>query len=297
VASFSDDFNRADSTDLGPNWVEVSGDWSIISNQLSPGTTGTTVVLRAATAMATNNNFAQITIATTVAVTQGVWCRGDATLNNGYMLRNNGTSWDLFSVVSGSFVNIGTFAAAAVNGDVVKIQANGTTITAFINGTQRITATNSAVATGTNVGIRSQATSGLRYDNFTAADLSTGVTGDAAVSSTATLSATGLRAAAGAAALAPTASLAASGIRGASGAASLAASAFLTASGAIGTTSGGGVAVSVGLQASGQVAGVVVRGTARGAAGAGPLAQRGEPVGPRAQRGESAVPTARGGAL
>jgi hypothetical protein len=347
VTTFTDDFNRADGSP-GANWVQVSGAWTIISQQLSSGTTGTTVVLRAATAMATSDNYSQVTIAATTSASQGVWCRGDSTLTSGYAVRNNGTNWALFSVTGGTFTSIGTYAAAAVAGDVVKIQAVGSTITVYINGVSRISVTNTAVTTGTSVGIRSDVNSALRYDDFTAADVASGATGDAALSATATLSASGVRATAGSAALASTATLTAGGVRaafaaaglastaslsadgtrGTSGAAGLTASAVLTASGtvtavvtgnaalsvsaalgaagavggrldaalagtaaltaagAVGVASGGGIAVSVGLTASGQVAGVVVRGTARGAAGSGP----------RARRGESAVPTARGGA-
>ncbi len=32
---FSDDFNRADDTDLGADWTEVSGSWAIVSNELT----------------------------------------------------------------------------------------------------------------------------------------------------------------------------------------------------------------------------------------------------------------------
>jgi hypothetical protein len=357
MATFTDDFNRADSTNLGAGWVEVSGDWSIVSNQLSSGSAGGVIILRAAGAMATSDNSAQITIAATGAVSHGVWCRGNTNITQGYLWRNDGTSWNLFSAVGGSFTSIGSFAAAAVAGDVAKIQAVGTTIKGFVNGIQRVSVTDTAVTTGTSVGIRAESTNVLRFDDFTGADVATGATGDAALSGTATMSATGLRATAGDSVIASTAALSASGlratagsavltsaanlaadgVRGASGAASLnmsatlaavgavaasgsgaltataaltaagtagrrldatlAASAALTAAGAIGTTSGGGMAVSVGLQASGQVAGVVVRGTARGAAGAGPVARRGEPAVPRSRRREPAVPTAKGGAL
>jgi hypothetical protein len=337
----------------------VSGDWSIISNQLSSGSAGGTIILRAAGAMATSDNSAQVTIAATAVASHGVWCRGNSNISQGYLWRNDGTSWNLFSVVGGSFVSIGSYAAAAVAGDVAKIQAVGSTIKGFVNGVQRVSVTDTAVTTGTSVGIRADSTNALRFDDFTGADVATGATGDAASSSTATLSAAGLRATAGGAALASTAGLAAAGVRAttgnasltalaglaaagvraASGDASLAASAALTASGAvtsgatgnaaasataalaavgvvgrgldaaltamvaltaagaIGSTSGGGVAVSVGLTASGQVAGVVVRGTVRGAVGAGSRSRRGEPAVSRAQRGELATPTARGGAL
>jgi hypothetical protein len=376
MTTFTDDFNRADGSP-GANWVQVSGTWSIISQQLSSGTAGGTVIMRAATAMATNDNSAQVTIAATGAVSHGVWCRGSTTFTQGYLWRNDGTSWTLFSNVGGSFTSIGSFAGAAVAGDVAKIQAVGSTIKGLVNGVVRVSVTDTAVTTGTSVGIRAESTNLLRFDDFTGADVTSGATGDAALAATATLSATGvrttsgdaainttatlsasglraiagssaltataalsasgLRATAGSAVLTSTANLAADGVRGASGAASLnvsatlaavgavatsgsgaltataaltatgaagrrldatlAASATLTAAGAIGTASGAGMAVSVGLQASGQVAGVVVRGNARGAAGAEPLARRGEPAVPRSQRREPAVPTARGGAL
>ena len=174
MASFSDDFNRANSTDLGANWVEVSGDWSIVSNQLSPGAAGGTIILRAAGAMATNDNSAQVTIAATAAASQGVWCRGNSNISQGYLWRNNGTSWDLFQVVGGSFTVIGTYAAAAAPGDIAKVQAVGTTIKGYVNGVQRVSVTDTAVTTGTSVGIRSDSAGAIRYDDFAAADVSAG---------------------------------------------------------------------------------------------------------------------------
>ncbi|WP_030344722.1 hypothetical protein [Streptomyces sp. NRRL S-1022] len=176
MAIFSDSFNRADSTDLGSSWVEVSGDWSIISQQLSPGAAGGTIILRAATAMDSSDHFAQVTIAATTAASQGVWIRGNSNISSGYLWRNNGSSWDLFSVVGGSFTVIGTYAAAAAPGDVAKVQAVGSTITAYVNGIQRVSVVNTAVTTGTSVGIRSDSTNGVRYDDFAAADITAGAT-------------------------------------------------------------------------------------------------------------------------
>ena len=153
MTSFSDDFNRADSTDLGANWVEVSTtDWAIVSNRLSPGAAGGTIVVRAATAMASSDHYAQVTIAATTSASQGVWYRVDSTLNSGYLWRNNGSSWNLFKVVSGTFTSIGSFAAAAVSGDVAKVQAVGSTIKGYVNGVERVSVTDTAVASGTSVG-------------------------------------------------------------------------------------------------------------------------------------------------
>lgn len=171
MTSFSDDFNRVDSTDLGSNWVEVSGDWSIVGNQLSSGSAGGTVLLRAATPMSSNDNYAQATIAATASVTQGVWCRGNSNLTSGYLWRNNGTSWDLFAVVGGSFTLIATYTAAAAVNDVAKIQAVGSLIKGFVNGVERVSATDTSVTTGTTVGIRCESTNAIRWDNFSAGDV------------------------------------------------------------------------------------------------------------------------------
>jgi hypothetical protein len=230
MTTFTDDFNRADGSP-GANWVQVSGTWTIVSNRLSSGSAGGTIVIRAATAMATNDNSAQVTIATTGAVSHGVWARGNTTITQGYLWRNDGTSWNLFSVVGGSFVSIGSFAGAAVAGDVAKIQAVGSTIKGLVNGVVRVSVTDTAVTTGTSVGIRAESSNLLRFDDFTGADVTSGTTGDAALSGTATLSATGTRATSGSSALAVTAALSAAGSRTTASDAALSSTATLSAAG------------------------------------------------------------------
>ena len=186
MTTFSDDFNRANSTDLGAGWVEVSGDWSIASNQLSPGAAGGTIILRAAGGMASSDHYAQVTIAATTAASHGVWCRGNSNISQGYLWRNDGSSWNLFSVIGGSFTSIGSYAAAAAPGDVAKIQAVGSTIKGYVNGVQRVSVTDTGVPTGTSVGLRSESTNSIRFDDFTAADVTAGTTlGTAAEAETA----------------------------------------------------------------------------------------------------------------
>ncbi|WP_431781719.1 hypothetical protein [Streptomyces chumphonensis] len=175
MATFTDDFNRPDTTDLGPGWVEVSGDWSITSGQLSPGAAGGTIILRAAAPMDSPDHYAQATIAATTAASHGVWCRGNTNISSGYLWRNDGTSWGLFSVVGGSFTLIGTWAAPAAPGDVARVQAVGSTITGWVNGVQRVSVANTAVPTGVSVGIRTESTAAIRFDDFAGADVSTAV--------------------------------------------------------------------------------------------------------------------------
>jgi hypothetical protein len=171
VTTFIDDFNRADSTNLGPDWVKVSGNWAITSGQLSPGSDGGTVIARSSISMDSSDNYAQAKITATVAASQGVWCRGSSDLSSGYLLRNNGDDWTLFSILGGSFFDIAVYTAPAVVGDVVKVQAVGNTIKGFINGVERISVTDTTVATGTYVGIRCESTNSLRWDDFASGDV------------------------------------------------------------------------------------------------------------------------------
>ncbi|WP_372344727.1 hypothetical protein [Streptomyces sp. KL116D] len=175
MANFSDDFARADSTDLGAGWVEVSGDWSIVNGQLSPGSNTGTIIVRAAATVDTSDNYAQVTVSVPSAgASQGVWCRGTASLSSGYLWRSNGSSWDLFAVTGGSFNVIGTYTADLAAGDTARVQAVGSTIKGFVNGVQRVSVTDTSVTAGTYVGLRSDSVSTIRYDAFIGADVVAG---------------------------------------------------------------------------------------------------------------------------
>lgn len=170
MAAYSDNFNRADSLDVGPDWSGAAS-WSIASNQLATQTSGGTQAIRYATALATDNNYAQVTCSVGTANSMGVFARG--ALDNGkyYLLRSNGTSWDLFRQVGGTFTNIGSYAATFVNGDVARIECDGSTIKALINGVERISVTDTGIATGLYGGLRSNASTTNRYDDFSLGDI------------------------------------------------------------------------------------------------------------------------------
>lgn len=168
MAIYSDNFNRSDSTTV-VGWTELADDWSIKSNQLAPGLTTTGVILYASP-LDTVDQYAEITLSVATTTSMGVFARSDIGGNDFYLLRNNATSWNLFSNVAGTFTSIGSYTAAPVNGDVARIQCVGTTIKAFINGIERISVTDATVTTGLYTGVRSTQSSTARYDNFTAAD-------------------------------------------------------------------------------------------------------------------------------
>jgi hypothetical protein len=170
MAIYSDNFNRPDSTTVGTNWTEVIDDWSIISNQLAPGLTTSGVILYNLP-LDTTDHYAEIAMPIANTSSMGVFARSDLAGNNFYLLRSNGTSWNLFTNIGGTFTSIGSYAATLTNGDVARIQCVGSTIKAFINGVERISVTNTAITTGLYTGIRSTQSSTARYDNFTASDV------------------------------------------------------------------------------------------------------------------------------
>lgn len=170
MVAYSDNFNRADSTTV-TGWTESGDDWSIKSNTLAPGIS-TLGIITYSSPLSTDNHYCEATISVATSSSMGVYCRADGpSFNSGYLWRNNGSSWNLFYNVGGSFTSIASYAAAASNGDVAKIQAVGSTITAYVNGVQRASVTNTQVTTGKYVGIRSEASSTCRFDNFSAADI------------------------------------------------------------------------------------------------------------------------------
>ncbi|MBL8159302.1 hypothetical protein JNJ66_02505 [Candidatus Saccharibacteria bacterium] len=176
MAAYSDNFNRPDSTSLG-NWSEIVDDWSIVGNQLAPGLSTTGVVLYGSQ-LDTPDHYVEVTVTNASTSSMGVVARSDISGNDFYLFRNNGFTWTLFRNVGGSFNPIGAeYTAAAVSGDMVRLECTGSTIRGYVNGIVRVTVTDTLITTGRYAGVRSTASSTTRYDNFTAAD--TGVTGSA----------------------------------------------------------------------------------------------------------------------
>src|SRR4051794_11529083 len=101
MATYSDDFNRADSTSIG-NWTENGGDWSIVSNQLKPDSSVTSYVVYASP-LDTADHYAEIVISVVTTTSMGVFARANQFGNSFYLWRNNGTDWQLFANSAGTF--------------------------------------------------------------------------------------------------------------------------------------------------------------------------------------------------
>lgn len=177
MTTLSDDFNRANSTNIGAGWTETLGDYRIDANALQPVPGAGQSIVITATQLDTVDHYIEATyVDPSGTASKGIIARADAGPNNYYLLRNNGNDWSLFSAVSGTFTGIGQYVAPAQAGDVARLECIGDQIKAYINGIERIAVTNTAVTVGQHVGFR-DSDSGTHYDNFTAVDVSAEPTG------------------------------------------------------------------------------------------------------------------------
>lgn len=178
----TDDFNRANSGTLGANWTGTTGAaarFSIVSNQAKNN--GTTITLDSYTGTsAPANQYSKITLKTILGVSDegpGPAVRVSTAAVTAYFAQCNTVEIKLYKVVSGSFTQLGSDAAAAANNDVVEIDANGTSITVKKNGSTVIgPITDSAISTG-NWGLwcAGPAASAVAFDDWEGGDFTSAV--------------------------------------------------------------------------------------------------------------------------
>lgn len=160
---FSDNFNRADGA-LGTPWAVVEGALAIVSNQVAPPSGGPHTSRVNQTFAA--DQWAEADLAGFSAGGHGI---GPALRVNGsdlYYMWNGGSfnTVEIVKRVSGTYTTIGPGVAcpAAFKG---RLEAQGSTIRAYVNGVLAITTTDSALATG-QPGILGNAGSGPTLDNY-----------------------------------------------------------------------------------------------------------------------------------
>lgn len=190
ASSYADTFNRSDSSNLNASstgktpdftWTEASGDWSISSNRLiGPGAGGFTFYnLRASADLSSSNNYCQITAVTIgeqpgVAIPTAI-CRHHASAFEGY-----GMLWNAFDgehelekIVAGGFTQLAVGGTTRADGDVLKCEANGSSITGYRNGSANIsTLTDTSITSGVRGGVSAIGSSAnYQFDDFEMADL------------------------------------------------------------------------------------------------------------------------------
>lgn len=186
--SLSESFNQADSTTLGPDqaWTEVLGNLQTASNIVQiVSTSGDICMARCNTALSGVDQYAQIDQnLSTEATTTRFWgpaCRYSASANTAYVARQFGGSsnvgiFRLAKLIAGTYTNLGTGTSGRPINSTAKIQASGTTITIYVNGSLIETITDSAIdgstVGGKNAGFVMQGRqASFSCDNWAAADL------------------------------------------------------------------------------------------------------------------------------
>ena len=180
---FSDDFNRADSTDLGPDWIEDTQNSEIVSNQLLcfSGASG------GSNRLVTNSSFAAdvkvsvdyISNSGSLQVAGPIARHADA--SNYYYVRWAGNAGivaqrnrlAIVKVVAGVSTLLATEGSTRTisSGDKISIQCIGDQISALLNDAVILTATDSALTGGGKCGILSNittvsGTTRVIYDDF-----------------------------------------------------------------------------------------------------------------------------------
>jgi hypothetical protein len=174
MASFSDNFNRADGA-VGSNWTTLTGfnAMQVVSNTACA--TGGTAASHVATATAT---FAADHEAECVITPFNNFDWGGPGVrfsgNDGYVARcTTSTRIDLFRLDGGTLTAIGTGAGTYAVGDTIRIRAEGTAITVYANNTLIRTATDATHSSGQPGLYYERGDANItRLDDFYATDIS-----------------------------------------------------------------------------------------------------------------------------
>ncbi len=153
---FRESFDTADGSAVGPDlsWTEVLNDWSIASNELVMGASTGAAAIRADVALQ-NDQWAEVVVGAATVITTRL---GPAVRINGagdtyYEFDQRLDGLDdtrIRKSVGGAFTDliVADSTAAIVQGDVLRLEVVGNRLTAYLNGTAILTATDSAIASG-----------------------------------------------------------------------------------------------------------------------------------------------------
>lgn len=171
----TDNFNRADGA-LGANWTgSVGGDLTIVSNEVRGATDGADNSMYWSADTPDNAQYAQCKIAVTgTGHYKGPLVRASAT-DWVVLDAMGGLGWEIEWYNGGSWTVIGsTWSTSPANGDIGRLEANGSAFTAKVNGTTRITGSNASAPSSGRGGLYQYGAGSGRLDDFEVGNLSGG---------------------------------------------------------------------------------------------------------------------------
>jgi len=209
MATRADSFDRANSTNLGSDWAEDSGDWKITSNNVLQDTSGGSYrKLRwVGAAMDSANYSVEAPCRSGTGHTVGPAARMAASSTVSYYALVIFAGFGAYIV----YINAGAetildSSSVTINSSTtytLRLEVEGTALRGYVNGSLELETTHSALTSGPpGLAAYGGGNASAYATGWTASDLSSGVTGAAAITQAAqTVAAAGVVAAVGAAAI------------------------------------------------------------------------------------------------
>lgn len=184
TALATDNFNRADANPIGGNWTTANNHnaMQIVSNTCQPSSLLVDCGAYYNAITWPDDQYAQVKVtvnSTGTGVGIGLFCRQAAAANTCYRLVAShaaSNNIELGKFVTGTFTGIWTRTQAFTDGDILRLEVQGTTLRAYFNGAQiGADTTDSSIASG-NAGIAySSATSATTLlDDWEGGDFASG---------------------------------------------------------------------------------------------------------------------------
>lgn len=152
MATRTDTFDRANSTSLGSDWAEDSGNWEIVSNNLVQGTTGNSYrKLRWVGAAMDSADYSVEVVARSASLGIGPCARcaaSTAVTYYGYVIFGGDAAY-LVEITAGGEAILDTGSAITANTNyTLRLEVEGTAIRGYLNGVLDVSATDASLASG-----------------------------------------------------------------------------------------------------------------------------------------------------
>lgn len=154
MATRTDSFDRANSSNLGADWAEDSGAWSITSNNVANGTSGNTYrKLRWVGAAMDSANYSVEVVARSGDSSNGIGpavrlAASSAVTYYGYVIFGGDAAY-LVEITAGGETILDTGSAITASTDyTLRLEVDGSTIRGYLNGVLDVSATDASLASG-----------------------------------------------------------------------------------------------------------------------------------------------------
>lgn len=180
--TISDDFTGTNDDPIGNqlSWTgiyESTGSFSCQANGVKKTGSSNYDFARADSDLSGDDHSASLRV-TSSASGQGPVARMASTsVRTGYCVHNQGNVLYLDKFVNGSRTNLANTAVTFVSGDFYKVECDGSTIKAYVNDVEQLSATDSGITGNVRCGlVQRTSSSARRSDDFESSDLDAGLT-------------------------------------------------------------------------------------------------------------------------